>query len=89
MADLEKRVEVLECEMAIVKERTGRHDEKLVNVHKAQFAQSNADANIDADLQHERRMSEFRKLVADAVRQVFDERDKRQSKSNATQWKDR
>ena len=32
MADLEKRVEVLEREMAIVKVRTGRHDEELANI---------------------------------------------------------
>ena len=32
MADLEARVAVLEREMAIVKERTGRHDEELANI---------------------------------------------------------
>ena len=32
MADLEKRVEALEREIAIVKERTGRHDEELANI---------------------------------------------------------
>ena len=63
MADLEARVAVLEREMAVVKERTGRHDEELANIPElikvefrlansrtARLAQDVADFKTDADL---------------------------------------
>jgi hypothetical protein len=77
MADLEARIAMLEHDMAAVKERIGRQDEQLVNLRKAQPAPSEADANVDAELQHDLRMSIIRKQIADAVREVFDERDRR------------
>jgi hypothetical protein len=90
MADLEARVAVLEREMAIVKKWTGRHDEELSNIPeliKIEFrlansradrlAQEAADAKVDAELRHNRLMKDLPKIVADVMREVLNERDRR------------
>jgi predicted nucleic acid-binding Zn-ribbon protein len=72
MADLEARVAVLEHEMAIVKERTGRHDEELANIPElikvefrlansrtARLAQDVADFKTDTDLRFNKLEKKF------------------------------
>ena len=67
MADLEARETVLEREMAIVKERTGRHDEELTNIPElikvefrlansrtARLAQDVSDFKTDTELRFNR-----------------------------------
>lgn len=114
MADLEARVSSLERAMAIVKERTGRHDEELANIPElikvefrlansrtARLAQDLSDFNTDTEQRFDRLESKFDKLeskfdavtskvdglsstvdglpkiVADIMREVLDERDRR------------
>lgn len=92
MADLEKRVEVLEREMASVKERTGRHDEELANIPElikvesrltnsriARLSQDVSDFKTDAELRHNTLMRDLPKIVAEVMREVLNERDRRSS----------
>ena len=75
MADLEKRVETLEREMAVLKERTGRHDEELANIPElikvefrlansrtARLAQDVADGKADTDIFRNQVTQRFDKL---------------------------
>ena len=85
MADLEKRVEALEREMAIVKERTGRHDEELANIPElikvefrlansrtARLAQDVADLKVDTEQRFNRLEKKVDGLISDLPKIVGD-----------------